>query len=219
MRIMENAGQLDRAFQALADYIAHNEWLDSSRSVRATLRVNGYEEPVQQTTLFRALFHQITDQDRARHHTVGELFETLRREVRMDMNRSQGFSTSLERVMKVFVNGTLHISHYAEDWPVHHPEAPLADLKSIIVVYEVECNPEQIVFSMKGLKAFLKHVGNTGEGFESLLGALGDPEPFGSGYGSDDEVFVDTRKGCHIADMHLYDVREHYPHDDERDWG
>lgn len=196
-----NASPLDATLQRIADYILHNAPNEHMREDAATLHAHGYAEVVTQTTFFRALSHDITDQDRARFETIGALFKAIRAEPRMLMNQEpQGFTTSLESALE-FVHGNEYYTHHQP----HYDRLPLTErAHSIWVVYEVQAPRESILFSMRGLDRLLDTLPPS-TATKALHTALHDVQ---FGYLSDDEVVLDFGPQCRIVGLSLYDSRQ-----------
>jgi hypothetical protein len=198
--INEQVDPINWAMSAVANYIQHNADVDLRR-VSQVLKENGYEEPFSSGNYFRALFHFITDSDRHNFNTIGELFEFMKHNVRMELTRVQGFTTSLDHAIR-FIESTLHISHDIGNFPVYDKSATLEEIKDIVLVYEVKAHASQILLSMRGLKKFLE-IAPDGQGKMALDHALND---LFEGYGSDDEVVIDTSKGAQIVTIRLYET-------------
>ncbi len=194
------------ALRVLSEYIRDNQHIDDWSGIAATLRANGYVEPITGTKYFRSIFHEPTGMDRDAHTTIGDMFEELQREVRFDLARTQSFTTSFDKAID-FIHATYHIVWYRPEWPTQSPDKLLADhgKHSIAVVYEVECDPSRIIWSMAGLKAFLPTLPPSPER-EILHDIITD---IWSGYGDTDEVMLDTSRGATIKGMTLYETDEH----------
>lgn len=196
--ITESGDALDAALDVVGDYIVHNAGGDL-HSASATLHAAGYNEPFTSGSYFRALFHEITAEDREGHMTLGELYGTIQQHVRMDLNHpSQGFTTSAEKAYS-FAGETLH--YHTGQGKEHTSATLLSDVQSIVVVYEVHAPASAILMSMRGLKAFVANV-PPGPGRDKLHNALNDDW---DGYERDDEVMIDTRSGVRIAGVHMYE--------------
>lgn len=197
---------LARVLTALIEYIRDNshrdDWWDIARQMRAL----GYVEPVRQTKYFRAIFHEPTEADRSTHATIGDLFAELQREARFDLARHQSFTVSFDQAID-FIHSTYNIVWYRPEWPTQSPDKLLGEhgKHSVAVVYEVEASPNQIIWSMAGLKAFLPNLPRTPE-WEVLHDIITD---IWTGYGHTDEVLIDTSKDVSIVGMTLYETDEH----------
>lgn len=202
--INEASDPLDAALLTIGNYIQHNQPTDLA-SAADVLKQHGYKEVFNGGKYFRALFHDITPDDKARFSTVGELYASVVQDIRMDLSKGeQGFTTSLDNAIN-FVNGTLW---HAASRPEHRPNDPIEPLNSLIVVYEVEAPANSVICSMRGLKAFLTQTPQTGYGWRVLNDSIND---LWDGYGSDDEVVIDTRAGVRVIATHLFDSEEHDP--------
>jgi hypothetical protein len=195
--IREAMDPLDVALGQVAAYIQHNDGSDLEQAVRV-LHQHGYREPTSKSRFFRALFHDITVDDHQKCNTVGELFQEMKRTIPFRMGGLQGFTMTEEEAVD-FVKRTLHISYDVP--PLHHANMPVADIKQIIIVYAVEAPQSSVMFSMAGLKPFLK-MAPTGPGKTALEHSLFD---MWEGYESDNEVVIDTTAGVRVVGMSLYD--------------
>jgi hypothetical protein len=210
IEIVEQASasdKVDHALRCAADYISGNLAPTDWHALAETLREIGYHEPIAQTNFFRALSHDPSDLDRGKHITIGDFYAELEQEVRFDMNRVQGFTTSFDNAIE-FIHGQNHIRWNRHEWPTQTPDKPLSDHgnHSVVVVYEVEADPSRIVWSDRGLQGLLRRLPRTGPGWDKLNEALND---MWSGYGNDDEVVIDAEQGVRITGMTLYDSEEH----------
>jgi hypothetical protein len=191
------ADPLDQAMQTIADYIQNNQASDFVPAMRI-LKQHGYQEQFGSGNYWRALFHSLTPEDMT-HENVGDLFETLKSGIRMDMKGHQSFTTSFDKAWD-FVRRTIHVVHGANP-PEHTADTPLEGLKNIIIIYEVVAPAGVIVFSMRALSAFLDTVEEHGAGWTALDHCLHD---MWEGYYSDDEVMIDTAHGVSLKSVHLY---------------
>jgi hypothetical protein len=201
--------RLDAVFDRIADYITANSALDDWHTPAAILREFGYKEPITQNRFFRAIFHYPTDSDRAEHATIGDLCADLQREIRFELDRVHGFTTSFDKAVD-FIHGQYHIQWDRGEWPTQTPDKTLADHPlhhSVAVIYQVEIDPSHIVWSMRGLITMLKGMQTTGTGYERLQSAL----DVWDGYGADDEVVIDTAANAKLVGMEPYDTEEHSP--------
>lgn len=201
--------RLDDCLGQIAEYLVHHHDVDFA-TCAAILREFGYREPVTQTRFYRALFHEITDADRARHMTVGEFFDTLKREIRFEMRGVQACAATRTGAIQ-FVNSTYHIMWNRPDWPTQDPSTPMADrTQAVVVVYEIETPPGAVQFSTHGLVAFLDEVPQAarGEGWRKLHDAYHDLWATKLG---EEEVLVETSQGCRIVDMELYETDRDAP--------
>jgi hypothetical protein len=209
IEIVEGAATdpVDQALALVAQYVTGNLAPHDWHEVAAVLRQSGYQEPMRGSSYFRAIFHQPTDLDRQKHTTIGQFFEELKAEVRFDLNRVQGFTTSLDNAID-FIHGQYHIQWYRAEWPHQTPDTLLGDhgRHNVAVVYEVEVDPANIIWSNRGLLDLLGRLPRTGQGWDKLKEALTN---MWSGYASDDEVVIDTTTGARVLDMTLYDSDEH----------
>jgi hypothetical protein len=203
----QGGSRIDAALKAVATYIEHNTPPKDWYAISEMLREFGYQEPINQNEFFRAIFHEPTDLDRSQHATIGDFYAELEREVRFDLNRKQSFTTSLEKAVD-FIHGTYHIQWYKIDWPTQNSNKPLDDhgKHSVAVVYQISVPSSSILWSIRGLRAFLKSIPSTGPGWDALRDILNDEW---TGYGSSDEVFIDTSNGAHIVSLTLYDSDEY----------
>lgn len=201
---MESVDIIDSTMQEIADYIQHNQHTNLSAHA-ATLKSAGYAEPFGAGRYYRALFQQVTEQDKEKHLTIGDLFDTIKQDIRIDMSLGvQGFTTSEEEAMH-FINGQLF---YRGEYAYQHSKNDLIEkLRDIVVVYEVEAPADAIIMSMRGLQAFIKTVPH-GPGYVALNHSLNDMH---EGYGQDDEVMIDSTKGVRVLGVHLYDSDLHGP--------
>jgi hypothetical protein len=199
--------KIDDCLLTVAAYIRDNSHPDNWHRLAQTLREYGYSEPVKQNRFYRVLFHEPTEQDRAEHATIGDLYEELQREIRFDLNRVQGFTTSFDRAVD-FIHGQYHIQWYRHEWPRQNSNKPLGEhgRHTVAVIYEVEVADRDILWTMRGLMEFLKALPRTGRGWDELHDILTDEW---TGYGGDDEIVIDTSRGSRITGMVLYDSTEH----------
>jgi hypothetical protein len=200
MRIQEIRGQhLEGVFEVLATYIQHNSHLDHF-DVAKRLREFGYVEPEHKMPVFRYLNHDVTEEDRA-HATEGALFNSIRADMRMDLSRGpQGFAPTFEKCHDIALG---HQWLYCHEIPHNHPDAELG--RSLVVIYEITAPKDNILWSMKGVKAFAQQAPDSPEKKE-LLNSM---DPFEGGY-PDDEIMIDTSHGCRIVDAHFYDNSEYH---------
>lgn len=200
--IREAQDPLDVALQNIADYVQHNADVNLGAAARV-LKANGYAEPMKNASYFRALFHPVTEEDHQQYDTIAELYDHLKEGIRFEMRGEQGFTTTRAKAVD-FVGGTLHITLHPHEFPDHSPEAPLSGIQSIIVIYEVSAPANSVLYSMRGLQAFIKELPSS-PGRDALDHALND---MWEGYGSDDEVVIDCDQGCKVVGVTLYDTSE-----------
>lgn len=202
--INESSNAADEAMMEIGNYIQHNQGTVLKQQTDI-LKQAGYQEVMGAGRYFRVLFHTVTAEDKASHMTIGDLYDTLKRDVRFDMSRSeQGFTTSFQNAMD-FANGTLF--HQGEPGFQHRPDDLIEKLWQIIICYEVAAPADAIIMSMRGLQAFLK-TAKPGPGQAMLNHSLNDMY---EGYGHDDEVVLDVSKGVKIVGMTLYNSDENGP--------
>lgn len=198
--ITESHDAVDAAMNQIGDYIRHNARTDLF-SVANVLKSAGYVEPFTTGTYYRAIFHDITQQDRDQFMTIGEVADHIRRNPRFELGRGpEGFTTSMEAAEE-FARGQLW--HTDRENLPHHKDVLLSSLSerhwSLVMIYEVQAPAEAIVLSMRGLQAFLK-VTPPGVGHDNLNHGLNDKW---DGYARDDEVVIDTGK-VRVIGVHLY---------------
>lgn len=200
----ETPNELDATLNDIANYIIHLEDINFKNAHRILVK-HGYKEIVPAGTYFRALSHEITEQDRARFKTMKDMLPSLQREIRMDIKGPEGFTTSLENAAHFAMGNMFYQYDNWENSPQYQPSKNISDIKSIWLIYEVVAPQNSILFSMKGLNAFLKTVPN-GPGKAALLVAIND---IWDGYPGDDEVIIDTR-GISVRQVHIhyYSVNE-----------
>ena len=192
--IKEHSDALNYAFEQLANYIQHNSQINAHK-VSSILHQHGYVELFGTGNYFRALLHDTPHTN----GTLADVFPSFKNEIKMTLGNPQGFTTSLEKAEQ-FVNGTFHTTYGHEKFPIHNLNTPLKDLRSISIIYEVNAPADSILFSMKGLQRFMKTTPDS-SGKDQLHHALND---MWEGYGSDDEVMIDTSKNVKIIGVHLY---------------
>lgn len=190
---------LDEYLSELAAYIMHLQYPDF-HAIHASLVLSGYAEPITQTTFFRALSH-IPKANNG--ETLGDLYQKAKNGSLFDMGRIQSFTVSLEKAIE-FIGGQIHTNNGGTNWPVHRLNSPAKSVTNMFLVYEMTAPCDAIMFSMQGLRKFVENL--DGSGAEELRDALSDY--FGGGYGSDEEVWLDTSM-MKIADVHFYDSESH----------
>jgi hypothetical protein len=202
--------RLDAVFDRIAKYTNENLYPDDWQMIATVLREFGYQETVRQGKFWRVLFHKISEEGRARHATIGDLYDEVEREIRFDLNRVQGFTTSFDNAVQ-FIHSQYNIQWDRHEWPTQSRAKPLVDHAkhhTLAVIYEVEAIPSRILWSMNGLLSFMKRMQSTGQGYVSLRDTL---EDIWTGYGHDDEVVIDAHDGVRVVGMTMYDSDEHGP--------
>ena len=194
--------RLDQCFEEIGNYIEHNTDIDF-RACAETLKEFGYEEPINQTTFYRVLFHDTTPEDKS-ISSNNELFAKLQAEIRFDLSKGpQGFAATRKAITH-FVYGTLHRSWERKDWPNIDPDGAVGN--EMIVIYTVESPSSAILFSTRGLSNMLARFAPRGQkptgsppGHRRLDVAIND---LWSGSSSEDEVVIDASK-CRITNMEM----------------
>jgi hypothetical protein len=74
----------DEAMMEIGNYIQHNQSVDLQHNADI-LKQAGYQEVMGADRYYRVLFHTVTPQDKEQHMTIGDLYDTLKRDVRFDI--------------------------------------------------------------------------------------------------------------------------------------
>lgn len=193
--------ELETAVQTIADYIQHNQSADFIKAATILDRY-GYQEPVKQTTFYRALFHTITKVERETCKTIQEVFDQYtERGGGFNLGGVQGCAATTEGVY-AFTYRCWHTSR--NDAQSHYPDTPITEkLHDIAIVYEIEVPLSSILMSMRGLQAFLRRL-PTSPAKRALDTAMND---IYEGYSGDDEVLIDT-DSARIVGMTLWNSKK-----------
>jgi hypothetical protein len=210
---LEQGNQLNAALSALAEYMVHGHDCDF-HAVEAVLKKFGYTEPTHQTRFYRALFHEPLEHDLSK--TVGEYADELSQTMKQwfDWDRVQAFARTPDAALN-FIHSTYHVMWDRAEWPTQTAAKPLSQhgTHSVVIIWEFQVAPAQIVLSTQGLLPFMKLVKGTpgaSMGWEALDDALHDLHMHRK---AEDEVLIDTSSNCQMIGYRIYNSDEDAPLD------
>jgi hypothetical protein len=188
---------LSHALGVIHDYIIHNDGNGIEEAI-AVIHANGYQEVFGAGVYYRALWHDITPEDREVCETFVDLLTHHQMAPRFQKTGGvQGFTPSFDEAAG-YVERSMHHNGDLRSFDEDDVDAPIGDAKQVIIIYKVKA--PAVVLSMKGLIAFLQTIPDIPNRSE-LHRALTDPY---DGYGSDNEVMIDSAT-VEIIELHLYE--------------
>lgn len=187
---MPDHDELMSAIADLSDFVMQNSRIDH-HAVSKVLHEHGYREVKHGTRFFRAIYHESPKEG-----TLRKAAAALRKNPRFDLKPGgESFCDSLFGAFN-YVGSSIHISQYdGRTWPTHRPTTKAETVSSFWVVYEVEVSPENILWSMEGLRKLAPHLN---ERYRKVI------KYFDSHYGYQDEIIIESMD-AKIIDVHLYD--------------
>lgn len=122
------------------------------REASALLKQSGYEEPVRGPNAYVVSSYDVTDEDKARYRTLGELFAVIQ--------QNPPAHRAVERAWDT-LDGAItdcNVSAYHGDSPSQRDEASLARFGDITYICHVRLSPGGLLLSDPGIQRFLdKH--------------------------------------------------------------